>query len=268
MKHGSSGGEALGTVHRVIEILRLFGEKGELTLKEMSLALALAPSTCHRLLELLGREGFIEQDTVNRRYRIGREFFRVSGLVQGKHDVRQLARPFLQKLVDVCDETAVFSVYVPSEGKIFFAEKIDSSMMLRYQLPMNTPMSALWGASGRSILAFLDRAEIDRIYAAEGIAPGSGEALPSRRALETELGNIRQRGYDITYGQKVTGAVGIGAPVFGADGKVLGSICITVPKARIAAKDRPRLGELVRSTCAELSAALGASPVRRARATA
>ena len=162
MKHGNSG-EALGTVHRVIEILRLFGEKGELTLKEMSLALALAPSTCHRLLELLGREGFIEQDMVNRRYRIGREFFRVSGLVQSKHDVRRLARPFLEKMVEVCDETAVFSIYVPSEGKIFFAEKVDSSMMLRYQLPMNTPVSALWGASGRSILAFLDRAAIDRL---------------------------------------------------------------------------------------------------------
>ena len=267
MKHGN-GSEALGTVHRVIEILRLFGEKGELTLKEMSLALSLAPSTCHRLLELLGREGFIEQDMVNRRYRIGREYFRVSGLVQSKHDVRRLARPFLEKIVEVCDETVVFSIYVPSEGKIFFAEKVDSSMMLRYQLSMNTPMSALWGASGRSILAFLDRAEVDRIYAAEGTAPGSGETLPARRTLETELGNIRQRGYDITYGQKVSGAVGIGAPVFGADGKVLGGICITVPKARIAAKDRPRLGDLVRSTAAELSAALGASPMRLVRATA
>ena len=103
MKHGNSG-EALGTVHRVIEILRLFGEKGELTLKEMSLALALAPSTCHRLLELLGREGFIEQDMVNRRYRIGREFFRVSGLVQSKHDVRRLARPFLERCLPTFTE--------------------------------------------------------------------------------------------------------------------------------------------------------------------
>ena len=252
-----TAGESLGTVQRVVEIIRFFAERGEVTLKELSLALSLAPSTCHRLLELLGRDGFVEQNAVHRRYRIGREFFRIAALVQSKHDVRTIALPFLRKLVDACDETSVLSLYVPSDGKIFFAEKVDSSMMLRYQLPMNMPMSVLWGASGRSILAFLDKDEVTRIYAAEGRAPGSGEALPSRRTLEKELAAIRQRGYDITYGQKIAGAVGISAPVFGADGKVLGSINVTVPATRIAAKDRPRLAELVRATAAELSAVLG-----------
>lgn len=250
-------GETLGTVQRVVEIIRFFGERGDATLKELSLALSLAPSTCHRLLELLGRDGFVEQDAVHRRYRIGREFFRIAALVQSKHDIRAIALPFLRKLVDACDETSVLCLYVPSEGKIFFAEKVDSSMMLRYQLPMNTLMSVLWGASGRSILAYLDAEEIDHIYAAEGRAPGSGEALPLRRTLDKELEAIRQRGYDVSYGQKIAGAVGFGAPVFGVDGKVVGSINVTVPATRIAAKDRPRLAALVRATAAELSAALG-----------
>lgn len=263
-----TAGESLGTVKRVIEIIRFFGERGDATLKELSLALSLAPSTCHRLLELLGRDGFVEQDTIHRRYRIGRELFRISALVQSKHDIRAIALPFLRALVDECDETAVLSLYVPSDGKIFFAEKVDSSMMLRYQLPMNTPMSVLWGASGRSILAFLDAAEIDRIYASEGHAPASGEALPPRRTLDKELAGIRERGFDITYGQKVAGAVGISAPVFGIDGKVLGSICVTVPKTRIAAKDRPKLGQLVRATAARFSAALGSPRHRPVKAIA
>ena len=134
--------ENLGTVQRVVEIIRFFSQRGEATLKELSLALSLAPSTCHRLLELLSRDGFIEQDSTHRRYRIGRELFRIAGLVQSKHDIRAIALPFLRKLVEVCDETCVLALYLPSDGKIFFAEKVDSSMMLRYQLPMNTPMSS------------------------------------------------------------------------------------------------------------------------------
>jgi DNA-binding IclR family transcriptional regulator len=252
-----SSGENLGTVKRVIEIIRFFSERGDATLKELSLALSLAPSTCHRLLELLGQDGFVERDTTHRRYRIGRDLFRIAALVQSKHDIRAIALPFLRQLVDVCDETCVLSLYLPSEGKIFFSEKVDSSRMLRYQVPMNTPMSVLWGASGRSILAFFDKEEIDRIYTAEGRAPASGEALPARRTLEKELSTIRERGYDITYGQKVAGAVGFGAPVFGIDGKVFGSICVTVPETRIAAKDRQRVGELVRATAERLSATLG-----------
>jgi DNA-binding IclR family transcriptional regulator len=263
-----SAGESLGTVKRVIEIIRFFGDRGDATLKELSLALSLAPSTCHRLLELLGRDGFVEQDTTHRRYRIGRELFRIAGLVQSKHDIRAIALPFLRELVDACDETSVLSLYLPTDRKMFFAEKVDSSMMLRYQLRMNTPMSVLWGASGRSILAFLDKDEVDRIYADEGQAPGSGEGLPSRRAFDKELAGIRERGYDITYGQKLAGAVGIGAPVFGIDGKVLGSICVTVPETRIAAKDRPRLGGLVRATAVELSVAMGAPRYASVKASA
>src|ERR1017187_7885185 len=99
-----SSGENLGTVKRVIEIIRFFGERGDATLKELSLALSLAPSTCHRLLELLGQDGFVERDTNPRRYRIGRDLFRIAALVQSKHDIRAIALPFLRQLVDVRSE--------------------------------------------------------------------------------------------------------------------------------------------------------------------
>lgn len=250
-------GEAIGTVQRVVEVLRFFAERGEANLKELSIALSLAPSTCHRLLDLLGRQGLIEQDNADRRYRVGTEMFRISALVQSRDDIRSIAKPLLRQLVDACDETCVLSIYQPSEGKIFFAERIDSSRALRYQVTMNVPVSVLWGASGRAILAFLDSETVDRIYRSEGRAPGSGEALPSRRVLDKELAAIRERGYDVTHGQKIAGAIGISAPVFGVDGKVVASICVTTPESRIKPKDYPRLGRLVRSTAARLSQAIG-----------
>jgi DNA-binding IclR family transcriptional regulator len=250
-------GESIGTVQRVAEVLRFFAERGEGTLKELSIALSLAPSTCHRLLDLLGRQGLIVQDSTRRRYRVGMEMFRISALVQSRDDIRSIARPLLRHLVDACDETAVLSVYLPTEGKIFFAERVDSSRMLRYQLTMNVPVSVLWGASGRSILAFLDSTTVDDIYESEGNAPGTGEALMPRDLLEKDLAVIRERGYDITHGQKIQGAVGISAPVFGANGKVIASIGVTVPESRIDTSDCPRLGAEVRETAYRLSQAMG-----------
>ncbi len=250
-------GESIGTVQRVIEVLRFFAERGETTLKELSSALSLAPSTCHRLLDLMSRQGLIEQDSQHRRYRVGMELFRISALVQSREDIRSIARSLLRELADTCDETSMLSIYLPVEGKIFFAERADSSRMLRYQLPMNVPLSALWGASGRAILAFLDSETVDRIHSSEGRAPASGEALPSRRALEKDLAVIRENGYGITRGQKIPGAVGIGAPVFGADGKVVASLGVTVPESRIKESDCSRLGSAVRAIAHRLSQAIG-----------
>lgn len=123
---------------------------------------------------------------------------------------------------------------------------------------MNIPISVLWGASGRSILAWLDKADVDRIYKREGAAPASREALPSRKALEAELRNVRKRGYVVSYGQKIDGAVGFGSAVFGADGKVIGSLCITAPSTEVSKRDEPRIGKLVQKKARLLSAALGA----------
>lgn len=260
-------GESTGTVHRVIDVLRFFAERGDATLKDVSVALSLAPSTCHRLLDLLGRQGLIEQDSVQRRYRVGVEMLRISALVQSREDICSIARPFLRQLVDSYDETAVLAVYIPIDGKIFFAERVDSSRMLRYQLPMNLPLSILWGASGRAVLAFLDSETIERIYQAEGRAPGSGEALPSRRTLERELSAVRERGYDVTQGQKIPGAVGIGAPVFGANGSVVASLCVTVPESRIKASAALKLGKAVRTLAHRLSQTIG-SPAEAGKALA
>jgi DNA-binding IclR family transcriptional regulator len=65
----------------------------------------------------------------------------------------------------------------------------------------------------------------------------------------------------------VTGAVGISAPVFGIDGKVVGSLGVTIPETRITAKDKPALGQLVRATADQLSAALGVPRDMPAKAT-
>jgi len=249
-----------GTVARTIQVLRFVADNPRLTIKEMASQLGLAPSTCHRLLELLTHEGIIEQIKHEHAYRTGAELYRIAAKVMSRYDERSIALPFMREIVDVCDETCVLNLYIPSMRKMFFAEKVDSSCMLRYQLPMNVPLSAMWGASSRAFLAFLPASEVDAIYASETAAPGSGEPLPTRKALERNLETIRMHGFAVTRGQKVPGAVGIVAPVFRAGQQVIGSLGVTVPEIRIGPSDIERLGKLIRQKAQSLSAALGAKP--------
>ncbi|CAM5612261.1 HTH-type transcriptional regulator KipR [Aquamicrobium terrae] len=252
-------GESLGTVQRVVEVLRHLAERGDTTIKDLSAAIGLVPSTSHRMLDLLVKEGLVERVGERRSYQIGPEFFRLAALVNTRQDIRSLARPYLQQVVDACDETCVLCLYVRSERHMFFAEKIDSSQLLRYQLQLNSPVPVLWGASGRSILAYLPREERRQIFEEAGDAPASGEKRPPIDTLETELAAIRARGYAVSHGQKIAGAVGINSPVFNAAGEVVGSLGITVPQQRLDPSDEPKLGLLVRYHAAALSRVLGAS---------
>lgn len=261
-----AAGEALGTVQRVIEMLRHLAANGTTTIKDVSAAIGLAPSTCHRMLDLMVSEGLVERDPIRRDYRIGAEFFRLATQVQSHFDIRTLSRTFLQEVVNECGETCVLCLYLPAEGKMTFALQVDSSQLLRYHLPLNTPLSLLWGASGRGILAFLLPDEIERIRASEGPAPASSRKVPSRSVLARDLEEIRTSGYAVSHGDKIAGAVGISAPIFGSGGSVMGCISVTVPEGRITPTAERRLGELVRRVASRLSATLGFQPSESPRA--
>ena len=249
----------LGPVVRSLNVVRLLAESGgRTTIQAASAALDLAPSTVHRLLDILVRDGMVERDKAERSYRIGPELFRIAARIVERNDMRTLALPVLHEVVELCDETCFLGVYLPIPRKMIFAEKVDSSQLLRYQLPMNMPMSVLWGASGLAILAYLPQDQITQILAEEGPAPNSGEPVPSRATLDRRIAKIRARGFAITHGQKLVNAVGISAPVFGASGTVVGSLVITVPHSKFSAANEHRLGHLLSDKATMLSYRLGA----------
>ena len=259
---GTTNGDpqsAFGPVIRTLHLLRFVGERGRTTIREASAFLELAPSTVHRLLDILVRDGMVERDPVERSYRIGPELFRISARVVERYDIRALALPFMHEIVKLCNEACFLGLYLPVSRKMIFAEKVESRQLLQYQFPMNTPLSVLWGADGIAILAYLPADEIDLILAEEGPAPSSGEAPPSRATLRRQIAKLKENGFALTRGQKIAGGVGIAAPVFGADNRVVGSLGVSVPQTKFKAADEQRLGRLLREKAVALSERLGAS---------
>ena len=68
--------------------------------------------------------------------------------------------------------------------------------------------------------------------------------------LEEEMARVRERGYAITTGQRIYGAVGIAAPIFGMGHRVLGDIGITVPEQRFHPDSEQRYSVLVKRAAA------------------
>jgi DNA-binding IclR family transcriptional regulator len=254
-----------GTVSRAIAVLREVAEaEGDVQIKRLAERLALPPSTVHRLLELLAREGMIERDAEARTYRAGREFFRLASLLAGKRPIRGYAIPILEEAMHECNETAYLCLYLPEETKMTFAASCESPHPLGYRIRKETPLSLLTGASGRSMLAFLPREVVDRALAVESADPVVRRAVSSRQALDEDLEQIRARGYAVSRGQRIPGAVGIFAPAFDAHGGVVGSIGYTIPEPRYDPSMLPALAAAACRHAAALSAALGDRRVRGA----
>ena len=59
-------------------------------------------------------------------------------------------------------------------------------------------------------------------------------------------------------------AVGIGAPIFNSERRVIGSLCMTIPETRFNKKTQTRLSQILMSRAGELSRALGYEPLPQA----
>ena len=255
-KESNEPSTSSGTVARVALLLRVLAEsKGEASLSDIAQRMKLPPSTTHRLLNLLQEEGFVDRGQGNRTYRPGLELLRVSGLVTSRAQLTEVAQAFMQKVVDACDETCMLSVYLPSSRASMIAKVIHGSHPLRYEATLYQPSSLVWGATGQGILSFLPQETIDDVLAHEGPSPAGGKLLKPAQ-VRRELAAVRAKGYAHTRGQKISGAVGIAAPVFNPNG-VVAALCITVPESRFTDTMEVRLARLLREQAARFSEALG-----------
>src|SRR3546814_2286290 len=72
--------------------------RNDLTLTALSEKLGLAPSTMHRLLALLIKEGLVGRDPATKTYYCAAEFVRIASLVLGASRIADLADPILRSL--------------------------------------------------------------------------------------------------------------------------------------------------------------------------
>lgn len=229
------------------------GDQDSYGVRALATGLSLPVSSVHRTLASLERHGFVRGR--DGRYRLGLETLRIAHLIAGRSDTVAVARPLLAALVAECGETALLGLYEPVRGEMLFAASVESDQPLRYVVDQGTWQPVHTGASGQAILAFLPAAEQEAVL----------ERVDAGDPLRDRLAAVRAQGYGCSRGERISGAVGIAAPVFDHTGAVIGDVCVTVPEHRFAPDDEGRLAAQVRACADRVSERLGARTPARSR---
>lgn len=230
----SASTSSTGTVSRALQLLAVLAESdGPVTVKQVSEQMGLAPSTAHRLLNLLRKEDFVSVASGGSGlYRIGPEFYRVAAQVMSSESQPTLAQQSLDIIAAQFNETVLFGMYVPSESAMTFAAVARGEHKLQYQIDLHRPLSLIWGASGKSILAYLTQDTVEALYAKAETSPAQNAPLPALNKLLDDLEQIRTQGYAHSVSEKLPDARGVAAPVFDHHG-IVGCICLTMPTNRV-----------------------------------
>ena len=248
------GGDTVRSVERAVAILDLLGQGGWRTGAEVARELHVHRSTALRLLGTLERHSLVERDQRTARYRLGRRIPQLASVVTGEFDLRYVARPVCEKLAAAAGETATLDVLVGDVIVPIEQATASTSVVSVNWLGLRTPAHAT--ASGKAILAFAPNVVRERLLE-RPLERVTAHTVTDRTALEAQLAEARQTGVAHTHEELEVGLDAIAAPVFGADGDVVGAIDVSGPAHRFRTRSRPELDRLTQEAAADLSRRLG-----------
>ncbi len=221
-------------VQKALVLLKCLADYGEpIGVKRLAEDTGLNISTVHRLLRLLAEERMVSFDPQTRLYGIGTDCIRFAISVLGGDSLAARVRPVIADLAHTLQETCAYSVYEPDTFTKAIAAVERGPHQLGYNFDVGRRDGIHAGASGKAILAFLPDDDIETMFKTVTLEVTAENTIVDPEALRRDIAEIRARGYATSLGERVPGAgFGIGAPVYGPDGRVVGSVVVTVPLFR------------------------------------
>lgn len=242
---------------RGLNILSLFSsDRPAWTVKDMAQAIAVPLPTTYRLVKILATQGLLERNPATADYRLGLKFLEFGSVVHHHLDLETLARPLVKKLAAASGETAQFTLLRAGQGVCVVVEESRSTLRVAPETGRTLPLHA--GASVQAILAFLPGPEQRRVCGPR-LDRFTPRTLTDAATLGQRLRTIRRQGYAVSRAEVYPGALGIAAPVFDAASRVIGSLAISGPVARMVPK-RQALTASVVALAREFSEGLGWHP--------
>lgn len=217
-------------------------------------ALQLPPSSAHRILSVLRQAGYVAQDPTTGSYSPGTAFLQAATAFCSASTYPRAVHDTLANLVANSGESAFYGAYHAEAQRYRFVAEFYSEHAIQYVSRADKLYSVLWGASGRSVAAYLPGKTLRALYEREKASAEGNHPLPSWEDFSAEMSWIREHGYSTTTNQRFEGAHSTAAPVFGLHERPIGSIGIAMPSVR---RDESRLQEfagLVRDAARQLSA--------------
>jgi DNA-binding IclR family transcriptional regulator len=216
----------VAAVERAIAVLDALSDgSGELGTNEIARRTGINASTVSRVLATLASARIVEHVPTTGRYRLGPRLLQLGSLVLGRLDLREVARPYLQRLVRETGETATLSA--PGEHDAVTIDFVQSNAVVQSVARLGRPSIAHATATGKVLLAF-----------GEAELPGgplkayTPRTITSRHDLEHELERVRRGGYAVAVGEREPDLNAVAAPAFDGDHRLVAIVGVQGPMSR------------------------------------
>ncbi len=242
---------------RLLEALFLFTIDQPLwTVEQAADALGVSITTAYRYFKSLAQFGLIS--AVSRAsYMLGPAIIEMDRQIQICDPMLNAARAVMLDLIDyAADGSVVLLCRCFGDRVLCVHQVVGRGPQEPVSYERGRPMPLFRGATSQVILAHLPGRMLKGLFEAQGVEIREAGLGGDLDAFKKSLAAIRRAGFCVTHGEVDAGRVGISAPVFGADRKILGSLSFVLPSAHAELPLINRLVPLTQAGAREIELAM------------
>jgi DNA-binding IclR family transcriptional regulator len=265
MSEAADPAGGMNLVTKSASVLQAIADAGELTVGELAECTGEPASSLYRLLSTLQAIGWVEDGSRRGKTRLGLDFVRLGAKLETQLDVRELARPELERLHASTGQTAFLCIR--RELRAVCIDRIDGLDVQIHNLRLGESMPLGQGAAPRAILAFESDEVVERYLREMPEDKLFGPVAKDADELRLRLRETAAAGVAVAHSDWGQGIGGVGAPIFNHKGAVVGALSISGQTHRVFHSGYDPIA-MVTAAAAAVSKALGAARPREAVAMA
>ena len=230
------------SLDKALRILLSFEPEREIqTLLQISKRTSIPATSLYRFLETFEKFAFITADSDGKSYRLGPALFRLGMLAYNSADLREAAKPEMERLAGVTGESIFLTVRHEDRSVCIQSAEGKHRVRLTQRIGAALPLHA--GAAARISLAYMAEPERQRMIKSlelRALGPGT---ITERSALERAARLVRSKEYAVSREEVDAGSSGVAVPVFSQGGEVVAALACGGPVYRLTEK---KIRELVK----------------------
>jgi len=248
----TGGVQVIARAAEILRELRASSDGQGLTVTEIARRVELARSTVHRIIAALEAEDLVAPGPAPGHFSIGPGIARLAEHARAR--LRADVAPFVRRLSAQSGETVDLAVLEKSQ--VLFIDQAVGRRRLLAVSAVGASFPAHCTANGKALLAALsDQRLVDLLPSR--LERFTENTIVRRTELLVHLGAVRDTEVAFDREEHTLGVAAVGSVIKDTSG-VVAAISIPAPAGRFHERER-ELAEMLRITCAETSAALGAS---------
>jgi len=202
------------SVRKAFEVLKVISlsQKGA-GVNKIARDSKMAKSTVHGITLTLEDLGAIIRDPLTKRYTLGLTLFELGRLAYSQIDLKDMARPIMEDLMERAQESVFFGVL--NGDRVTILDIVESKRDLKITSPIGTTIPILAGATGKVFLAFMEEENAKEIIREKGLTRYTENTIIDPEKYLHEIRRVRGKGYATDHEEYILGVRAVVSPIKG-----------------------------------------------------